>query len=318
MQQDSIPLVSVIIVNWNGRDWLETCLPTLAAQTFRDFEVVVVDNGSTDGSIDWLKKEWPQVRVLPQAENLGFAVGNNCGIQASSGPYIVTLNNDTRLDAEFLAEMVTAVETSSLPKTGMVAAQIVRWQQPDLLDSAGIEVDWAGIAWNRGWQQPVATANQLCEVFGPSGAAALYRRDMLDDISLFDADFFCYYEDVDLAWRGQRAGWTCLYAPKARVHHWHSATAVSVPAFKTTMLGRNKMWTIVKNYAWPAFIWALPLIIVYDAAAILKSFWQTRSLAALRGRCAALRKLWVMRAKRVPAQKVVALQRPYPFKQRTM
>ncbi len=318
MQQDSTPLVSVIIVNWNGRTWLETCLPALAAQTFQDFEVVVVDNGSTDGSVDWLKTEWPQVKVLPQSENLGFAAGNNRGIRSTASPYIITLNNDTRVDAEFLAAMVTAVETSDLPKTGMVAAKIVRWQQPDLLDSAGIEVDWAGIAWNRGWNQAAATANQATEVFGPSAAAALYTREMLAEIGLFDEDFFCYYEDVDLAWRGQRAGYACLYAPQARVEHWHSATAVTVPAFKTTMLGRNKAWTIVKNYHWPTFMWALPIIIVYDLAASLKSLWQTHSLAALRGRLAALQKIGYMRTQRMPAQKVVVLQRPYPFKRRSM
>ncbi|MEJ2748909.1 MAG: glycosyltransferase family 2 protein, partial [Anaerolineae bacterium] len=252
--------VAVVIANWNGRSWLQQCLPTLAAQTFKDFSIIVVDNGSTDGSTTWLAENWPEVKLLPQKKNLGFATANNIGIRATKSPFVVLLNNDTLVDPGWLEALLTAV---SEPDVGMAASCIVRWNQPDQLDSAGIVVDKAGIAWNRGWGQPATLASKPCFVFGPSAAAALYRRDMLDDIGLFDEDYFAYYEDVDLAWRAQRAGWHCRYTPDARVRHWHSATALKTPNYKNFLNGRNKIWTILKNYDWPALLWASPVIIAY-------------------------------------------------------
>jgi len=193
-------MISVIIVNWNGRHWLETCLPSLQAQTYADFETIIVDNGSTDGTTDWLAEHWPDVNVLPQSENLGFAQANNIGIQAAKGTCIVTLNNDTLVDAGWLEALLTGLDG---PEVGMVASHIVLWEQPHLIDSMGIEVDWAGIAWNRGWMERVRETAVTCDVFGPSACAALYRRDMLNEIGLFDESYFAYYEDVDLAWRAE-------------------------------------------------------------------------------------------------------------------
>lgn len=301
--------VSIIIANWNGRHWLEQCLPTLQAQTYQDFEIIVVDNGSDDGSVAWLEEKWPEVRVLALEQNLGFAQANNLGIQASASQFVVTLNNDTLVDAKWLAELVAAV---SAPDIGMVASQIVMWRQPDILDSAGIEVDRAGIAWNRGWRQPAHSAASPRDVFGPTAAAALYRRAMLDEIGLFDEDFFAYYEDVDLAWRAQRAGWRCRYAPTARVLHWHSATGQKSPWQKTFLLGRNKIWTILKNYEWPSLLWALPIIALYDLPAVIYHIITTGNLAALHGRLSALRAMRRMLAKRSPGRHKASLIRPLP------
>ena len=279
------PSVSVVIANWNGRHWLEQCLPALQAQTYRDFEVIVVDNGSDDGSVEWLGQNYPDIRILAQPGNLGFAQANNVAIRASTGKYIITLNNDTLVEGDWLANLVAAV---SAPEVGMVACQITFGQQPEILDSAGLEVDRAGIAWNRGWGQQVDSATTACEVFGPSAAAALYRRAMLDEVGLFDEDFFAYYEDVDLAWRAQRAGWRCRYEPGARVRHWHSATSGKSPALKTYLLGRNKFWTIMKNYSWPALLYFLPAILFYDFIAVAFQITRGRDLSAVRGRMKAL------------------------------
>jgi GT2 family glycosyltransferase len=281
----SQPTVSVVIVNWNGRRWLEQCLPTLEAQTFRDFEILVVDNGSTDGSPAWLAEQWPGVRLLAQADNLGFAAGNNAGIRAGRGRYIATLNNDTRAGPDWLAALVQAAEE---PGVGMVASRIVQWQQPDRLDSAGIEVDWAGIAWNRGWGEPVDTAAASAYVFGPSAGAALYRRDLLTGIGLFDESFFAFYEDVDLAWRAQQAGWGCRYAPDALVYHWHSATAGKVPGQKLYLLARNRLWCVLKNYPLPGLLLALPVIGLTDVLSTAYQTIRNRSGAPIRGRWAAL------------------------------
>lgn len=311
-------LVSVIIVNWNGRSWLETCLPTLAAQTFSSFETIVVDNGSTDGSVAWLGEHWPQVRVIELPENLGFAAANNVAIRQSQAPYVVTLNNDTCVAPTWLAELVVPAQA---PNVGMVACQIVQWQHPDRLDSAGIDVDKAGIGWNRGWDQPVELAQEETAVFGPSAAAALYRRDMLADIGLFDEDFFAYYEDVDLAWRAQRAGWRCLYTPKAQARHWHSATANRTPRFKSYLLSRNKLWTLIKNIAWPNGLRYLPAIFFYEVLSLGWQVLQTRSLVPINGRLAALRRgrhIWSKRERERCAAPLCGLTVPWRFGKRPL
>lgn len=287
--------VSIVIVNWNGRHWLEQCLPALTQQTYPHFETVIVDNGSTDDSVEWLQQFGTGVRVLRQSKNLGFALANNIGIRATTSPFIVTLNNDTRPAPGWLEALVTAV---SHPNTGMAAAAIRQWQQPHLLDSAGIEVDKAGIAWQRHINQPVSPSSQPEVVFGPSAAAALYRREMLDEIGLFDEDFFAYYEDVDLAWRAQIAGWQCLYVPNALVDHWHSATAVTMSDKKQYLLGRNKIWTLLKNLPSQTLWRTLPVILLYDILSVGYQIGRTKRLAALHGRIDAWKNRHIALAKR--------------------
>jgi GT2 family glycosyltransferase len=308
MTQTTAPLVSLIIVNWNGRHWLEQCLPTLQAQTFADFEIIVVDNGSSDGSPAWLQAEWPSVRLICLPENAGFARANNVGIAASAAPYIVTLNNDTLADPGWLAAMVAAVDA---PEIGMVACQMVMWDSPHLLDSAGIKLDWSGTGWNRGAGRPTSAFSEPELIFGPCAGAALYRRQMLNEIGLFDEDFFAYYEDVDLAWRGQQNGWRCRYQPAAQVRHWHSATGGRNLARKTFLLGRNKWLTIYKNYPWPALLWGWPFVMLADCAALLYNCLRQRDLSALRGRLAALPALGQMwRKRRGPYALYPAYMRP--------
>jgi GT2 family glycosyltransferase len=311
MKHAEVPLVSVVIVNWNGRHWLEQCLPTLQAQTFTDFEIIVVDNGSSDGSVEWLQAAWPDVCLIRLPQNVGFARANNVGIVASLAPYVATLNNDTMADPDWLAAMVAAVDA---PNVGMVACQMIIWDQPSRLDSTGIEVDWFGIGWNRGAGQPVHSFAASEDVFGPSAGAALYRREMLMEIGPFDEDFFAFYEDVDLAWRGQQRGWRCRYQPEAMVRHWHSATAGKNLPLKTFLLGRNKLWCIAKNYPWPALLWAWPLILLADGLAGLYNVLRHRNLGALRGRLAAvpgLRRMW--RKRSAPCSFRPLYMRP-PFK----
>lgn len=299
------PLVSIIIVNLDGRHWLEQCLPTLQAQTFQDFETVVVDNGSADDSVRWLRENWPGVRIIVANRNLGFARANNIAIRETSSKYVVALNNDTLVDPDWLHQLVAAVQSSD--ETGMAASHIVIWNHTEILDSTGIEVDQTGLAWNRGWGLSSNHAAFPADVFGPSGAAALYRRQMLEEIGLFDEDFFMYYEDVDLAWRAQRAGWKCRYAAGATVRHWHSASAQKDPGFKVFLLSRNKIWTILKNYAWPNLFWQMPKIVLYDLLAILYQITQKRALSALRGRSSALLSARKMIVKRPPHGRNVTL-----------
>jgi GT2 family glycosyltransferase len=303
--------VSVIVVNWNGRHWLEQCLPAVLDQSCSSFDVTVVDNGSLDGSQEWLRQAWPQVHLLELGSNHGFAAANNRGIEAASGKWIATLNNDALPDRAWLEALL---EGASGERIGMVASRIVLWGSPDVLDSAGIEVDRAGIAWNRCWNRPVDDAAAELMVFGPSAAAALYRRDMLTSIGLFDERYFAYYEDVDLAWRAQRAGWRCRYAPQATVRHWHSATGA---AMKGYYLGRNKWWTILKNYPAAALMVMLPVILSYDLLMLLGQMVTTRSRAGLFGRWHALKNWRVAWAERWPGQAAVLSPLTPPWRLRS-
>jgi len=290
------PLVSVVIPNLNGRAILGECLTCLRAQTYPNFEVIVVDNGSSDGSVEWVRERFPEVRVIALPANQGFAGGCNVGIRAARGTLIATLNNDARAEPTWLAEMVRVIEQ---PGVGMVASKMLRASNPALIDSAGICVDRLGIAWDRCAGHPADEADVEVDVFGPCGGAALYRRALFEDVGLFDEDFFCYLEDVDLAWRALAAGWRCRYAPRARVYHDHSATAVENSPFKRYHLGRNKIWMIAKNYPSPAVWWLLPAIAVYDlagaltiaAAELARGASLSSALAGFRGRLDGLRGL---------------------------
>jgi len=287
-------LCSVIIVNWNGLQHLKRCLPALYAQTADDFEVIIIDNGSDDGSVEWIRQNYSEVQLCCNSENRGFAEANNQGIRLASSPYVVLLNNDTIPSRRWLAALLKAAESSSgggsTNGVGMVASQICFVDAPEILDSAGIEIDALGMAWNRHLGRPVvAEPHETEEVFGPSGAAALYRRTMLEEIGALDERYFAYYEDVDLAWRARRAGWRCLYAPQARVLHVHSATGGRIPGFKAYRLGLNKWRTLFKHYPFWRLAGWLPLLLAIDLFAWLRPLVKYRDTAALCGRLQALR-----------------------------
>jgi hypothetical protein len=289
--------VTVVIPNWNGRHLLPACLSALGEQSFSGFEIVVVDNGSTDGSVGWIQESHPGVRVLANKENLGFAAAVNQGICASQSKYVALLNSDTRAGDRWLASLVEAAEAE--PEVGMCASKMLFADRPDVINSAGICLDLAGIAWDcRGGEVDDGSDQEPQEVFGPCGGAALYRRTMLEEIGLFDEDFFAYLEDVDLAWRARRAGWRALYVPAARVLHHHSATAVEGSPFKSFHLGRNKIWLLVKNYPFRESWQRGLLCLLYDVAAVAYALAARRDLHALYGRLAALnglRRMWFKR-----------------------
>ena len=309
--------VSVIVVNWNGRHHLELCLSSLLAQTYSNFEVILVDNGSTDGSVDYVKANFPAVRLIQLPQNQGFASGNNVGIRASTADYIAVLNNDTKVDPNWLTVLVETAE--SRPNVGMCAAKLLFWDRPEIINSAGICLDRTGIAWDRLGGQPDSEPHtNPVPVFGASGGAALYRRTMLRQIGLFDEDFFAYLEDVDLAWRARLAGWNCLYVPTAVIYHHHSATAIEGSPFKNRLLGRNKIWTMFKNYPWQLLLLYLPIILLYDFGSVLIALLTKRDVSPLNGRLQALIKLPTMWRKRrqiqqnrqISLKKMVSLMEP--------
>lgn len=284
--------VAVVIPNWNGAALLPACLDALRCQTYPEFEIVVVDNGSADDSLAVLAR-YPEVRVLRFGRNRGFGAATNAGIRATAGRYVATLNNDAAPAAGWLAALVAAADAD--PTVGMCASQMVFAARPDRINSCGIALDRAGIAWDLLGGEPVGADRGLVEPFGACAGAALYSRAMLAAIGLFDERFFAYLEDVDLAWRARRAGWRCRYVPAAAVAHQHSATGGEGSARKRYLLGRNKVWLLAKNYPGAGWWRWLPLVLAYDVAAVGYALATRRDGAALRGRLAGLARLrWAL------------------------
>ncbi len=238
-------LISVIIVNWNGLRFLESCLNSLMAQTYAPVETIVVDNGSTDGSAVWVRTHIPDVRLIENNKNLGFGGGINVGNQASRGTYVMILNNDTRLDPHCLEELRRSIERDE--RYGACASKILL-QDGGRIDAAGIVIYPDGLSIGRGRMEEGDLFDQEAEVFFASGGACLCRRQMLEDIGLFDEDFFAYAEDTDLGWRARLAGWRCIYAPKAVVHHLHSASSGTYSHLKAYLVERNRIWVAIKNF----------------------------------------------------------------------
>lgn len=242
--------VSVVIVNFNGAAHLDDCLPSLAAQTYRDFEVLFVDNGSSDGSISRAEALLPGVRCISLATNTGFAAGNNVGIRAARGRYLVLLNNDTQADPRFLEELVRSADNG--PRVGMVGPKILNFFDRGTIDSVGglvLTPDGIGQGRGRG-QRDCGQYDSLENILLPSGCAALYRREMLDEVGLLDERFFAYCEDTDLGLRCRWAGWEAVSSPRAVVYHKYSASSGKHSPLKMYLVERNHYWVALRNFPW--------------------------------------------------------------------
>jgi GT2 family glycosyltransferase len=245
-----MPAVSIIIPNWNGVEHLPTCLESLRRQSFRDFEVIIADNGSTDGSLALLSVDYPEVQVLALGENRGFPGACNAGIRAARGALIALLNNDTEVDPGWVAEVVAAFERH--PEVGMVASKMLLFDRRDTFHTAGDFYRVDGVPGNRGvWQRDEGQYDEEEHVFGACGGSAVYRRKMLEQVGMLDEDFFFSCEDVDMAWRAQLTGWRCIYAPRAVVYHKLSATGGGTTA--SFYDGRNTVYLLIKDY--PKDLW---------------------------------------------------------------
>jgi GT2 family glycosyltransferase len=242
-----VPRVSVVIPNWNGRDLLRGCLESLRGQTFRDFRVIVVDNGSIDDSVAMVQSHFPEVTLIRHAENLGFSAAMNAGIVASTGDFVVALNNDTEADPGFLEALVSAMDCHA--GAGLATARILDFANRNVIDTLGDGYSWSGLSFKIGARSraDIVPADPF-EVFGACAAAAIYRRPLFDDIGLFDPDFFAYMEDVDLSFRARLAGYGCLSVPGAVVFHMGSAsTGGGASATSVRLTSRNIIWVIAKN-----------------------------------------------------------------------
>jgi len=293
------PLVSAIVVNWNGLAYLPECLDSLAAQSYPALEIVVVDNGSTDGSAAYLRAQpaGGRLRLVESPSNLGFAGGNNLGIRAAKGAYLALLNNDAVAEPHWIEALVRAAEAD--PAVGMCASRIRLWRQPDLLDGTGLLVSGDGIGRGRGRLEPDGEDyRREADVLIPSACAALYRRTMLDEIGLFDEDFFTYCEDTDLGLRARIAGWRCRYVPEAMARHHYSGSSAPHSPFKAFHVERNRIWVVAKCF---------PLRLALASLFYTMGRYAIQFYAALSGRGAAGK----LAAKESPAKLIILILRAW-------
>ena len=259
--------VSIIVVNYNGRSWLERCLPAAIAQLDPTSELIVVDNGSRDGSVDFVRQRFPDVVLVTLETNQGFAGGNNAGARRARGRYLAFLNNDAVPQDGWLAALRAVLDRQH--DAGLAASCIVYLDDPSVVDSAGDGLTRPGGAFKRSHGRSIDEAREAGEVFGACGAAFLIRREVFETLDGFDAAFFAVYEDVDLSYRSQLLGFRCRYVPDAIVHHAGSATLGRTSAQAVFFGQRNLEWMYFKNTPWPLLILTLPGHVIYLVAAAI-------------------------------------------------
>lgn len=253
-------MISIIIPNFNGRKYFEVCLGALYHQTYKDIEIILVDNGSTDDSVAFVEKNYPEVKIIRLTENKGFSAAVNIGIKAARGELIALLNNDTKPTPTWLEKLAGPLFKNN--DIGFCASKILKWDKPDYIDSAGIKVTLCGAIENRGaGKRDGEVFNKEIEVFGACAAAALYRRSMLKEIGLFDEDFFAYFEDVDLSFRAQLMGYKCLYIPGTVVYHVGGGTAKERRSQFLRCSYRNWVGVFIKNL--PASIFKKYFLLIF-------------------------------------------------------
>ncbi|MBU3966971.1 MAG: glycosyltransferase family 2 protein [Euryarchaeota archaeon] len=292
-----MPLVSVVVVNYNGKGFLEKCLSSLSSQSYPDIEIIFVDNGSSDGSTEYVRKEFQDVKILEIKKNLGFAKGNNIGIKVARGELIATLNNDTQVTSRWLEELVWAMKTD--PDIGMCASKMLFMEKPDMIQSTGLAISRSGVCWDRGiYETDNGQYGSVEEIFGPCAGAALYRKKMLEEIGLFDEDFHAYLEDTDLAFRGRLSGWKCVYVPKAVVYHYHGGTAGFETEYTIYYANRNILWNTIKNFPFWVLMSSLPWIIGRNIAVLPYYFIKGHGKAIFRSKIDAIKGIPKMIARR--------------------
>ena len=242
------PIASIILVTWNSGAHLDQCRLALASQTRQDFEVVFVDNGSGDGSIDGIEERWKGFHCVVErlGDNKGFTVGNNIGASLARGKWIVLLNADAYPEPDWLANLLRAAEEN--PECVAFSSRQLQYDSPNLLDGAGDAYHISGLAWRNHFNLPAERYGlETKEIFSPCAAAAMYSREEFLNVGGFDEDYFSYFEDIDLGFRLRLSGGKCLYVPDAVVHHVGSASTGKRSDFSVYYGYRNLMWTFIKD-----------------------------------------------------------------------
>jgi GT2 family glycosyltransferase len=255
---DVTPLISIVIICWNSAQHLPRCLACVSRQTFRNFEVVIVDNGSTDEATNGLEEKYAKLdlRVERLASNQGFAAANNLGARLARGKWLILLNADAFPKPDWLEELVRASDEH--PEISSFSSRQLQANHLNILDGMGDAYHVSGLAWRLGLGYPADRYGLVhSEIFSPCAAAAMYLREAFLNVEGFDEDFFSYFEDVDLGFRLQLQGYRSLYVPRAIVHHIGSATFGERSDFAFYHSHRNLIWTFVKNMPTGLFWWHL-------------------------------------------------------------
>ena len=252
MSEPKIPRVTIIIPNWNTQRWLPDCLDGLQTQTYQDFHILLVDNGSTDDSVTFVKTNYPNVEILAFDTNRGFAAAVNAGIHQSNSEYVILLNVDTVPQPEWLKHLVETIEQSD-SNIGGVASKMLSLDDPTIIDDTGNLLSWYGSACKRGLGEAAGNYTESDEVFSISGGASLYRRSFFDDVGYFDEEFVSYLEDVDLGLRGRLFGYRYLYAPDAKILHQWSGARIPRPRY-VYLCTRNRLALLTKNIPGPLLL----------------------------------------------------------------
>ncbi len=242
--EDRRRTVSIIVVNWNGERFLNDCLEALDRQSYAEREIIFVDNGSTDSSVNLVRESFPNFELVELTENRGFTGGNSAGIRVATGEFIALVNNDTRVSERWLENLLHPMVED--PGIGICASKILI-DGGNLINSAGDGLTTAAVGFNRGLEVDSSHYYDTEPLFGACGAAVLYRRKMLEEIGFLDEDFFLYDEDSDLNFRAQLSGWKCEYVPTAIVSHQVNATAVKLSDLHVYHHTRNLEFVWIKN-----------------------------------------------------------------------
>ena len=297
-----MPEMSVIILNWNGKHFLDECLRAMRRQTFRDFEAILVDNGSKDGSVDFVRKQYPEVTLLALPENRGFTGGNIAGYTKATGSLIVLLNNDTEAQPNWLEEIHRASLT--YPNFGSFASKMMYFDQRNRVENCGFDLGVVGATVDLGRDELDGPAwTQARTVFGGSGGAVAYRRKMLEEIGFLDPDFFMIYEDADLSFRAQLRGYRCVYVPGAIVYHRLGATIRKTPSIRVFYSQRNIEFVYLKNMPLGLILKSAPQRLLYEVGAAIYFSTQGTGSAFFRAKIDVLKCLPSILSKRSEIQK---------------
>jgi len=294
--------ISVIVVNLNGESFIRRCLDSLLSQTFVDFETIVIDNGSADQSVNIIRSCYTTVRLVSLPDNIGFAAANNMAARQARGDWLALLNSDAFAEPDWLNQLWSA--TLVQPDIVSFACRALLDGDPHYLDGAGDVYHCSGKVWRAGHLDPNGPKwDRPREVFGPCAAAAFYRRDVYLEQNGFDEDFFCYCEDVDLAFRLRLSGFRCHYVPAAVIRHVGSATSGRASRLARYYGHRNLIWTFVKNMPGWLFWLCLPLHLVMNLVSIAIITAQGQGIVILRAKWDALAVLPQMLRKRRSIQR---------------
>lgn len=253
--------VSVVIPNFNGIAFLDSVLASLEGQTLSNFEVILVDNGSTDGSCSFVTANYPWVHLIELSENFGFCGAVNAGIRAAKAPYVLLLNNDTEVKEDFVEEMLAAIRRHK--NAFSCGARMVQYHDRDRLDDVGNYYCALGWAFARGRGEDIHAYETEDKIFSACAGAAIYRKKIIEKIGYFDEEHFAYLEDTDIGYRARIYGYENWYAPKAIVYHVGSGTSGSrYNQFKTRYSSRNNIYLIYKNMPLLQIILNLPFLTV--------------------------------------------------------